>query len=239
MLKSESIFIFLILTGIISSCASLKESPKYELKDGIYNASFLITKRDKVYIEMHEDTVQAYAVKKDKHGFAIANTEPVQSFPEITEEPIKESYILYKPSLDIDFVTIPAKYRPEASGFPRQLNSSLSGALYLGSRYDVYKIHYHKNPLGIKEREINHLGFSLGLFGGLGSTFMNPWVTNDAITSEYDGVVLMKGIAALAGFNNFTAGIAVGTDNLLDRNREFWIYEDELWVGLTFGLNLN
>ena len=40
-------------------------------------------------------------------------------------------------------------------------------------------------------------------------------------------------------FNNITAGLALGFDNLLDKNKKIWIYENKYWIGLTFGLNLN
>jgi hypothetical protein len=64
-------------------------------------------------------------------------------------------------------------------------------------------------------------------------------VTQDQIAYEYDGVIWTKGIAAVMAVNNFTVGLAVGADWLLDRNRRFWIYQNRPWVGLAFGLNLN
>lgn len=68
---------------------------------------------------------------------------------------------------------------------------------------------------------------------------MAPWFTNDAITSEYDGVVFMKGVAGELGFKQMTAGLALGFDNLLDNNNRHWIYENKLWLGILFGINLN
>ncbi|MEJ7740732.1 MAG: hypothetical protein WKF97_25220 [Chitinophagaceae bacterium] len=68
---------------------------------------------------------------------------------------------------------------------------------------------------------------------------MNPWVTNNQLTSEYDGAVVPYGVTALFAFNSFTSGVAIGIDHLLDRNRKFWIYRGRPWVGVTLGLNLN
>jgi hypothetical protein len=51
--------------------------------------------------------------------------------------------------------------------------------------------------------------------------------------------VLTKGIAGIIGLNNLTAGLAVGWDNLLDRNKKHWIYQGKPWIGFVFGLNLN
>ncbi|WP_165940196.1 MULTISPECIES: hypothetical protein [Dyadobacter] len=57
--------------------------------------------------------------------------------------------------------------------------------------------------------------------------------------SEYDGLVWGKGIAGIIGINNFTIGLAIGFDNLLDKNKQVWIYQGKPWLGLAFGLNLN
>ncbi|MFY9310501.1 MAG: hypothetical protein WAQ28_15760 [Bacteroidia bacterium] len=67
-----------------------------------------------------------------------------------------------KSSLDIDFLTMPLKYRSQSTGVPPQLNTNLNGALYLGFRADRYKMKYVKNPLKKSVREINHYGFSVG-----------------------------------------------------------------------------
>ena len=68
---------------------------------------------------------------------------------------------------------------------------------------------------------------------------MNPSVTNNQITTEYDGLVSSKGLAGIIGINNFTIGLALGYDNLLDANKKKWIYQGKPWIGLAFGLNLN
>jgi hypothetical protein len=48
-----------------------------------------------------------------------------------------------------------------------------------------------------------------------------------------------KGIAGIIGINNFTLGLAVGFDNLLDKNKKVWVYQGKPWLGLAFGLNSN
>jgi hypothetical protein len=68
---------------------------------------------------------------------------------------------------------------------------------------------------------------------------MNPFVTNNNIQSEYDGVVITKGIAGLIGVGEFTFGGAVGFDNLMDKNRNTWIYQGKPWLGFTVGFNIN
>ena len=80
---------------------------------------------------------------------------------------------------------------------------------------------------------------SFGLFAGLGATTMNTFVTNNGVSSEYDGVLFTKGIAVMAGVGNLTFGLAFGIDHLMDNNHKTWIYQAKPWLGLTVGLNLN
>ncbi len=64
-------------------------------------------------------------------------------------------------------------------------------------------------------------------------------VINNRIATEYDGVVIRKGIAGLIGIGNLTFGAAIGLDHLMDKNRKMWIYQSKPWAGFTVGLNLN
>ena len=68
---------------------------------------------------------------------------------------------------------------------------------------------------------------------------MTPSTTNNAFSTEYDGLVLQKGIAGIVAINKLTIGISVGLDNLLGKNNKTWIYENKPWFGLMLGLNIN
>ena len=68
---------------------------------------------------------------------------------------------------------------------------------------------------------------------------MNPWVTENNISIEYDGVVWSKGLAGILAIDNFTIGLGLGWDYLTDANKKYWIYQNMPWLGLAFGLNLN
>ncbi len=111
--------------------------------------------------------------------------------------------------------------------------------IYLGRRIDAYTIRYQTNPLKGYNRQIKHCGFSLGTFIGIGSSTVGPSTTNNQLSYEYDGVILNKGIAAIVAVDNFTVGVSLGFDNLLDRNKKLWIYQNKMNVGLVVGLNLN
>jgi hypothetical protein len=230
----------LVLMLVLSSCSILRENPKYQFASGVYNSKAVGKDVCKAYVHHTEENIRVYAVRKSGDSSCIDSIryQPMVFEPqEVT--PVAGKYYFSVNSFDLDVLTIPFKYRPVAQGFPRQFTTQLNGGFYLGYRRDVYMLHYHRKLLGPANLKTHHFGFSFGGFTGFGSTSMNPWVTGDQITSEYEGVAWSKGIAAIAGINNFTAGIALGWDHLIDKNKTLWIYQGKPWVGLVFGLSLN
>lgn len=43
----------------------------------------------------------------------------------------------------------------------------------------------------------------------------------------------------MMGYKSLTVGLGVGWDNLLDRDKDIWVYQSKPWYGLTLSLNLN
>ena len=237
-MKFSTACTWILFILVLSSCASVKDIPKYQLADGYYKSKLFNKDHKAVYIDNSEDSIAVY--QADRNTKIIDSfTSSKKIFPQQTVNDIYTSTTFTQASFDIDFLTIPFKYRPAQKDFPRQFNTNLNGAVYLGYRNDVYHLKYKKTPLHQLQRRVEHYGFSFGFITGLGGTTMNPWVTNTHITSEYDGVVWSKGVAGIFGINNVTIGLAVGYDDLLDKNKQYWIYQRKLWVGLGFGLNLN
>ncbi len=218
-----------LLMLFLGSCATLQNNAKYELADGKYK---LKSKGKKItcYVENNPDSIIVYELPSK-----IATNLPNQ-----VNTHLPEKQRLSQSSLDVDVLTAFFKIRlKEEQILPAQLNTNFNGNIYVGYRTDVYQIQYKKNPLGVYQRQINHLGFSGGLFFGLGNSAITPSTTNNAISSEYDGIVFQKGLAGIMALNKLTVGLSVGFDRLLDNNHTFWIYENKPWFGLVLGLNLN
>lgn len=150
-----------------------------------------------------------------------------------------QKYRFVSTSFDVDILTIACKFRPAVADFPKQLNTNFNGPVYIGYRLDNYYLNYRKTRIGSYKKDVTHLGYSIGIFNGVGATSMNPWVTTDAITSEYDGFIYGSGIAGIVGITNLTFGVGIGADHLLDKNRKYWLYQAKPWIGLVLGLNLN
>ena len=234
-MKIKTLLTAVICTIFLQSCSLLNKTSS-EFTSDTYKSKMNGDSVQTIYVENADDTLKIYS--KD-----VANKDFSKNANKIyvsdTNKKQTDALSFYKNSLDVDFLTIPFKYRPNEKNLPKQFTTNLNGAVFLGRRTDRYKLKYSKDPLNKYHRNITHHGFSFGVFTGFGATAMNPWVTEEKISQEYDGLVWSKGVAGIIGINNFTVGIAVGFDNLLDKNRKVWIYQQKLWYGLAFGLNLN
>lgn len=106
-------------------------------------------------------------------------------------------------------------------------------------RTDFYQLGYEPSEIGVLRRYTKHYGITMGMFSGIGGTAVNPFVTENAVQIDYDGIVWSYGLAASIGVNYLSLGIALGWDQLLDRNHNVWIYQRKPWMGLVLGINLN
>lgn len=77
------------------------------------------------------------------------------------------------------------------------------------------------------------------MFAGIGASRIDEYVSLGALSIQYDGIVGIAGIAGLAAMDKLNFGLNIGIDHLLDKNKRVWIYQHKLWIGLSFGLNLN
>lgn len=220
---------------LLTGCGVLRDTVDDNFKEGTYRSHSFATNR--VYVQNRADTLVAYNLKRVGIN-SVADTLHPALFPVITNLMLG-SRVFNTPSLDFDGLTIPFKYRFNTASLPQQFTTSLNGAIYLGLRNDRYKLLYKKHFFNYFQREIRHYAISAGGFTGFGSTAMNPWVTNNAINVEYEGVVWLKGAAVIMAIGKFTSGVSVGWDHLLDNNKSYWIYQGKPWLGLLFGLNLN
>ncbi len=231
--KSATLYACLL---VFASCVSVRESTKYNFSDGMYKSTNKSLGARHFRVDVEEDSIMIRPVIVSK---TVVQMLPTVYYPSMTDRKPSAIPVLRKNSFDFDFLTIPLKFRPALSGIPPQLNTTLNGAVYMGYRTDIFKIFYKDGGARGYERKMTHYGLSFGGFTGIGSTPMNPTVTLDRITIEYDGVVWSKGIAAILGIDRLTIGLVLGFDTLLDSNNSFWVYSGKPWVGLGFGLNLN
>jgi hypothetical protein len=212
-----------ILLIALSSCGTLRDSPKYQLSDDVYHYREKNGKYQKAWVYVKDDSISILSYK-DQTQILISKNYNDQFF--------------LKKSFDVDVMTVGFKYRPATVNLPRQLTTDFNGNVFLGYRLDRFKVQHKQTPLGIR-KNYSHRGITAGFFGGIGSTAVTPWTTTNLITDEYNGFILSRGVAAMVGINSLTVGVGVGWDAITDRDKSIWIYQNKPWYGLTVGLNLN
>lgn len=239
-LRSGILLASACFTLIGSSCSSIKNPSKIGLGEGVYRSSIEGSKAQSLYLEENGELLDFYPIEnRDREWSGSQSQSPLITINKANPE-FSQKLHLMKKSFDLDLITIPIKYRPAAAQVPSQINSVLNAAAYFGYRMDYYQLDGTKtNPIGKINLAIDHFGFSLGGFLGIGNSELSPTTTLGNIPLEYEGIVLSKGIAAIFAVNKFTMGIGLGWDNLLDSNRSFWIYQNKPWLGLAIGINLN
>lgn len=218
------------LVVLLASCKLLKENSMAEMEKGMYKLS-TEKGRQRAWVEFNDSVIHIFlnANKDNRQDFLFPSL-PAGAGPALK---------ISRSSFDIDALTIPFKFRPSVKDFPPQLNTNFSGAVYAGLRTDIYHFTYKQNAIGDNTRNLKHFGYSAGLFSGIGSSPVNPWVTENNVSSEYDGFILVNGIAGIIAVNKLTFGLGAGIDMLMDKNKKYWLYQKKPWIGLTVGLNLN
>lgn len=204
------------------SCTTLKKLPESNLKSDYYKLHGLNVESEKTYIEVVDDSLTIFSAKQ----------------PETPSRDPLNGQVFSKESFDIDVMTVPFKFRPARQNLPRQLTVDFNGSIFLGYRFDQYKLVFVDTPAGLVKK-VRHRAITLGAFGGIGTTSITPWTTNNGTSDEYNGFILNRGVSLMGGVNNLTVGIGVGWDYLTDRDKDTWIYQNQAWYGLTLSLNLN
>ena len=216
------------------SCNTLEKASVHGLTSGYYRMDSGKESR-KVYVDVSGEKIDIYDVKGLINGNHLMAPIPIFNSDSLLIRPLK----LKKQSLDIDITTILLKYRPSISGLPRQLTNELNMALYAGWRHDNFRIRSSSDPLGRAYRKSNNLGYDFGIFAGPGTTPVNPFSTNGRTGNDYSGMILQTGIAAFIESNIASFGVAIGADQLMNRDRKIWIYHKKPWVGFVVGIALN
>jgi len=235
--NSHQQILVIILLFLISSCQIFKlSSSKKGFNEGIYRSKL---DDKKVYVLPSEESIRVYSLKDNDKNNIDTGKFFVIDLPEDNRPMNFKTYSFRKSTFDLGAISVLFKIRPSVYDFPPQMNTAFNGSIYLGLRSDIYKLKYHETPLHLFKKSQSHLGYSFGIFSGLGTELINEFNTESGITIEYDGIVNLSGLVAIIGVNNLTLGLAIGEDHLLDKNKKFWIYTGKPWIGLSVGLNLN
>lgn len=215
------------------SCASVGKVTRHDFDSGFYKLKTQKADPSKVYLNVIEDSILIYPLRNDGNK----DFPDTSSFTGIRISKIRPGDYFYKScfikkSFDADLTSILFKYRHPRDDVPGQFSADLDFAVYIGIRKDLFKIISPVYPLKEEKSSIRQIGLNLGIFAGIGSTPVNPTVTNNLVNQEYDAMIFQKGVAGFISFGQMSLGLAVGFDNILDKSKSFWIYNQKPYLGL-------
>ena len=144
-------YLFLLLAALylLPSCNTLEKVSSHGLQNGYYQLKSKKGESQKVYLEVTDEKIVAYAPKNLKEIWSAGLPQP-DSMP-------RQQIVLKKQSLDVDITSVVMKYRPSVHGLPGQLTTDFNIALYAGWRHDSYRVRGRKDPLG----KIQHVQFQI------------------------------------------------------------------------------
>lgn len=261
----KNTFYFFVFLFIGSSCASLRQRddttelnqvfqiPRhqdlyaYTKKGGVKTKTLvrpakaaLYQKRDTLYVEFLAESLHP----TDDNPKTLDQSDSLSVFflhynPSLNKIEEKSPWFRYQTTgLDVDLFTMPFKYRFKTADQPGQLEDKLNVGIHVGARYDLGRyrtVYFRRNH----RSEISTFSVGLGGFLCFGPAKVDPFSTIGRFQDEYFGLGINYGLSTNISIRSFSAGLAVGFEQLADRNRDLWIYQHKPWLGVTFGINLN
>jgi len=221
--------------AFFTSCSTFEKTSSHGFNSGHYKLQTKPKNVQNVYLDITDEKIDVYhetEKQPDKNKFL---TIPMKIADSLVISPM----VFSKKGLDIDITAVLLKYRPAVYGLPGQLNTDFNVALYAGWRHDIYNIKSKMDPLGNSYQKISSWGYDFGFFTGPGSTQISPFTTQNQRIDEYSGLILQTGFAGFIESNVASFGISIGIDNLLNSDRDIWIYTNKPWVGFIVGIALN
>jgi hypothetical protein len=233
------ILLFFGLLFLLSAgCVPVEKMARHDFDSGFYRLNTGIAQTSHVYIKVIEDSIVVYPLSSTEKKIVP----DITSFVGTRISDVKPGNYFYRScfvnnSIDVDLTTVLLKYRPPVRGVPNQLSYNVNAALYMGLRRDFFKLIPYISPLREETSYIRQIGFDAGFFAGIGITTINPSVTESKELLEYDGIVFQKGFAGFITFDKISIGVAIGLDNLLDHNKNSWVYNQKPYFGLLIGIS--
>lgn len=260
----KHVFLFGLLLLVATSCASVHQRSEILELDDIFQIrprqTLFMYQQGKVITKENTQLTKAGLYERNDTLFAefIARSlPPIDADPRTLDQSDSSAvlFVHHNPvlkrikeespwfnyqlkSFDVDLFTVPFKFRFPQDGRPGQLNTNPNVGIYVGLRYDRggYRTLFFRRE---RRSEIRSLSFGLGGFASVGSALVSSFTTSGAVTDEYEALGLNYGLASIVGYKTFTAGLALGFENLISTDNQFWIYRNKPYLGVTIGLNLN
>src|SRR5450759_4191736 len=237
-MKINNVLAIGLLMVISVSCDSTGKITRHDFDSGFYNLKIQGAQSSSVYAKVTEDSVIIYPVitidKKESPNMSSGTG--IKLSKTKTDNYLNKSCFINN-SVDIDLTSILFKYRQPKDDVPAQFSDDLNFAVFLGFRKDYYKMASSTRQPHDKISFIRQVGFDLGIFAGIGTSPVNPTNTNNLINQQYDAMIFQKGFAGFISYGKMSLGLALGFDNLMDKNRPSWVFNQKPYFGLVIGIS--
>jgi len=237
-MKINNVLAIGLLMVISVSCVSTGKIARHDFDSGFYNLKTQGAQPSSVYAKVTEDSVIIYPVitngKKELPNMSSGTG--IKLSKEKTDNYLNKSCFTNN-SIDIDLTSILFKYRQPKDDVPAQFSADLNFAIFLGFRKDYYKMASSTRQPHDEISFIRQVGFDLGIFAGIGTSPVNPTNTNNKTSQQYDAMIFQKGVAGFISYGKMSLGLALGFDNLMDKNRPSWVFDQKPYLGLVIGIS--
>src|SRR5690606_26260955 len=115
-MKKSICFILILWCTVFTACTSLQESSKYNFESSRYYNTIIPYSAHKVYIDVSEDSIRVFPVTTSM-GVEHIPEEPTGIFT-VAAASYERNHTFYNPSLDLDILTVPLKYRFKRDAMP-------------------------------------------------------------------------------------------------------------------------
>lgn len=135
-------------------------------------------------------------------------------------------------------LSIALKVRPEVTGadaLPRTAEAGFNPALAWGYQYRWNRYTVSKNAFG---NNVSSLSATGGLFAGVSAVGLKSSNTRGPDLVDRGVPAASVGVFGLLGFDRIHVGVAVGIDHGFGDRAGDWLYQDEVWYGVSVGLDL-
>ena len=237
-MRKSILLVFGLVLLLSAGCVSLGKLTRHDFDSGFYKLKVQGAASSRVYAEVAEDSIIVCPVTSDgKKEFPNTSSSMSTRVSRIKKDNYFYRSSFTNNSVDIDLTSIIFKSRHSRDDVPNQFSADLDVAVYAGFRKDFYNIVSPVHPFHEEKSFIRQIGFDLGIFAGIGSSPINPTVTNNKVSQEYDAMIFQKGFAGFISISKISVGLAVGFDNLLDKSKSSWIYNQKPYLGLIISVS--
>lgn len=162
-------------------------------------------------------------------------------FPELSIGSSTKNLVYFDTKPVLQGLSIALKIRPKLEqkalldSFPTQAESSFNPAVALGWKLNLNIYGAKKDVFG---KNIKQISLTPGVFFGTGVAELKKSNTRPVIDFERKAAITSYGGFLMLGYHTINLGYSFGWDYATGVGRKGWLYQGEMWHGITIGIDI-